>query len=69
MKSVISSNISHIGYDQLAKIMTVRFKNGGEYAYHGIDDAMHTNLMKAPSIGSFLHTHIKHHASKVIKIK
>lgn len=69
MKSVVSSNISAIGYDADGERLHVKFANGGEYVYHGIEPNDHERLLKAKSIGSHLHTHIKPKAAAVNKVE
>lgn len=65
---VQSSNILAVGHDPQANELHVKFKNGGEYVYHGVDAAQHTELMAAPSVGSHLHGVIKPHAAGVKKV-
>jgi hypothetical protein len=66
-KSVKSSNIDAVGHDPETNTLHVRFKNGGTYAYQGVDAEKHSALMSADSVGAFLHAHIKgkHAHSKV----
>lgn len=58
-KSVKSSNVAAIAHDPETNTLHVRFKNGGTYAYQGVDAEKHAALMSADSVGSFLHAHIK----------
>lgn len=67
MVDVKSSNIDKVGYIPETKVLHVLFKNGGHYAYHGVDPELHEQLMKAPSVGSFIHNNIKgRHETKKI---
>jgi frataxin-like iron-binding protein CyaY len=59
MSPVKSSNIESVGYDAEGSRLHVKFKNGGEYIYHGIEPAQHAELMAADSAGSHLHKVIK----------
>lgn len=59
MQEVKSSTISHIGYDENAKKLMVRFKSGGEYHYMDVPKETHESLMKAESPGKFLNANVK----------
>ena len=59
MTPVESSNIREIGHDADTNTLAVRFKNGGLYNYAGVDADKHTALMKADSVGAFIHANIK----------
>ena len=59
MQEVISSNISHVGYDEENKILKIRFKQGGEYHYFGVPKEVHTQLLTAQSLGTYLNRNIK----------
>jgi hypothetical protein len=52
MQEVISSNISHVGYDEETKTLKVRFKAGGEYHYFDVPSDAHQQLLSAKSIGA-----------------
>lgn len=65
MTPVKSSNVESVGFDHDGSRLHVRFKNGGEYVYHGIEPAQHAELMQAESIGSHLHNVIKAKAASV----
>jgi KTSC domain len=58
-KSIVSSNLSSIGYDLPSSILEVEFKNGSIYQYLGVPENVYKKLMTAPSIGSYLNKHIK----------
>lgn len=59
MKPVKSSNISAIGFDAENKALHVSFRNGTSYIYHDVDAEKHAALMKADSVGSHFHAHIR----------
>lgn len=59
MKSVSSSNIESIGYDEQNQIVYVRFLNGTLYCYNGVPIHDFEGLLNAPSIGSYLHRNYK----------
>lgn len=56
---VKSSNIEEVGYDPVTKTLAVKFKNGGLYHYADVGPEVHAELVKADSIGGFLHSHVK----------
>lgn len=60
MVPVESSNISHIGYDNRAQELHVRFKDGATHAYAKVPAAVHISLMAAESIGAHFHAHVRH---------
>lgn len=57
MSPVKSGQISEIGHD--GDTLSVKFKSGGTYHYHGISAAEFDKLRHAESLGSYLHKHIK----------
>ena len=59
MKSVRSSTIDSVGYDEPTKTMKVKFKSGGTYSYAGVPKDEHDRLVTASSVGSHFHKHIK----------
>lgn len=56
---VESGNVAAIGHDPDTNTLEVEFRNGGVYTYHGVDADKHAALMKADSVGGFLHANIK----------
>ena len=58
-KSIVSSNLSSIGYDLPSSILEVEFKNGSIYQYLGVPENVYKKLVTSPSIGSYLNKHIK----------
>lgn len=56
---VKSTEIALIGYDPSKELLEVTFRRGGVYRYRGIPAALHEQLMKAPSIGTFFSEQIK----------
>ena len=57
MTSVVSSNISSIGYEN--GILYVSFNSGGLYMYSGVPESVYRGLMSASSHGEYLHRHVK----------
>ena len=59
-KSVISSDLRSVGYDQQALVLELEFHKGGEvYRYFEVPVAVHAALMAAPSKGEYFNAHIK----------
>lgn len=54
-----SSQVESHGYDPVTQTLAVKFKNGGVYHYHNVPPAMQHDMLKSPSIGSFLHSNVK----------
>lgn len=69
MKEVISNNISHIGYDENARVLKVRFKQGGEYHYSDVPPEVYVNLLTAESIGSHFAKNIRKAGYKFVKVE
>lgn len=64
MQPVESSNIGAIGYDPDTLTMHIEFrgKNGKPprlYEYQGVSPVQHAALLKADSVGSHFHAHIR----------
>lgn len=58
-QSVISSNLSSVGYDALTATLEVAFRSGGIYQYFGVPLSTHAGLMSAASKGRYLRHWIK----------
>lgn len=56
---VDSSNVRSVGHDPETNRLHVEFKNGSVYEYAGVPASEHQALKNAPSVGSYLHQHIK----------
>ena len=59
MRSVFSSMVSRIGYDEDAGELHVVFANGRHAVYHDVTATDARQVLGAPSIGSALHDTIK----------
>ncbi len=55
----VSGTIAATGYDPERRTLTVKFKSGGTYEYAAVPQEKYDRLMAAPSLGAYLHTHIK----------
>lgn len=54
-----SSTIDHSEYDQLKRVLTVKFHSGSSYEYHGVPMMVANEFQKAKSSGSFFHSNIR----------
>lgn len=59
MHPVSSSNVAEIGYDEINRIVFVRFLNGSLYKYNDVPAIEYEALRDAPSIGSYLNRNFK----------
>jgi hypothetical protein len=57
-KPVTSSNIVSAGFCPERKVIDVEFKSG-VYRYHDCDQALFDSLLKAESVGKFVHANLK----------
>ena len=57
MIPVSSSNLAYVGYD--GSTLRSQFRSGGVYDYMGVPENIYTNLMNAPSKGSYHAAFIK----------
>lgn len=66
-KPVKSSNLKSVGYDPTSKTLEVEFQGGAVHQYAGVPPEKHAALMKAKSVGSHFHKHIRdRHKSKAV---
>jgi len=56
---VSSSNLASVGYDSGSSTLEIEFNGGGVYQYYDVPEHVHTDLMGAGSLGSYLHHNIK----------
>jgi len=59
MKSVESSNLSSVGYNEETSELFVQFKNGGIYMYKDVPANVHAELISAESVGKYFNAHVK----------
>ena len=57
--TVVSSNISSVGYDLQGRILEIEFLNGSIYRYFHVSEGVYRGLMSAPSHGQYFDTYIK----------
>jgi hypothetical protein len=58
-QTVVSSNISSVGYDSTLATLEVTFKSGRSYRYTGVPAQVHVQFLAAGSHGKYFHTHIR----------
>jgi len=58
-KSVFSSMIDEISYDETRKVMAVKFSKGGLYEYEGVSEDVAAALASAPSVGQMFLSDIR----------
>lgn len=54
-----SSMIDRIGYDDDARILSISFRGGGKYLYHGVPAGIFDAFCQALSAGTFFNERIK----------
>ena len=59
MKSVASSNVGSIGYNEDTQELYVRFLNNSLYVYKNVPKIEFEGLENAPSIGSYIHRNLR----------
>lgn len=58
-KSVTSSNIASIGYDEASSTLEIEFLNNSIYQYFDVPQHIYKELMQADSHGKYLAQNIK----------
>lgn len=58
-KTVDSSNVQRIAYDEGTCTLAVTFHNGGLYSYDHVDMEVFTDMQHAESVGKFLNAKVK----------
>lgn len=54
-----SSHIASSSYDPAENTLTITFRDGRSYAYHGMSSIEHQAFMQAPSAGQHFRRHIR----------
>jgi hypothetical protein len=60
---VSSSNIRSVGYNLLMTLLEIEFHGGRVYQYYGVPESHYTELMAAPSKGTYFAQFIKNNFS------
>jgi hypothetical protein len=58
-RSVTSSQIASVGYDEASATLEIEFVHGGVYQYSGVPREVHAGLMAAGSHGMYFDIHVK----------
>ena len=58
LKPVQSEMLRLVGYDSKRHILEVMFNTGDRYRYKGVPPAKYEEMMKAESIGQYMHKNI-----------
>ena len=58
-KSVYSSNVSEVAYDEETKELTITWTRGKRSIYSGVPEELAIDLSNAPSVGGMLNSEIK----------
>ena len=58
-KSVFSSNVQEVGYDDESGSLLITWNTGKRSAYAGVPEDLAVQVSKAASVGSFLNSDIK----------
>jgi hypothetical protein len=56
---VSSSNVASVGYDPNSMTLEVEFKDGSVYQYFDVPETVYQELMRASSVGEFMHANIR----------
>ena len=56
---VSSSNVASVGYDPNSMTLEVEFKDGSIYQYFDVPETVYQELMRASSVGEFIHANIR----------
>ncbi|WP_214464552.1 KTSC domain-containing protein [Levilactobacillus brevis] len=59
--SVVSSDLSAVGYEPSTQQLEIVFHSGGVYLYSGVSPSEYQGLMSAGSKGRYFHAFIKRH--------
>jgi hypothetical protein len=57
--NVQSSSLDAVGYEDAASTLGARFKNGTEYEYYGVPEAVFAGILSAPSAGRYFDQYVK----------
>lgn len=59
MRTMQSSNLNTVDYDQMRQQLTVQFVNGAIYVYSGVPFSEYWNLVQSASPGGYFDSKIK----------
>ena len=58
-KSVESSNLRSVGYDEFLLVLEIEFKSGAVYRYYGVPSEVHDELINSESVGKYFNANVK----------
>ena len=58
-KPVTSTAVSSVGYDERSSMLEVEFESGAVYDYFDVPPKVYHDLLKAPSVGSFVSRQVR----------
>ena len=58
-RSVESSNLKSVGYDEFLLVLEIEFKSGAVYRYYGVPAEVHDELINAESVGKYFNANVK----------
>ena len=58
-KSVESSNLRSVGYDEFLLVLEIEFNSGAVYRYYGVPSEVHDELINAESVGKYFNANVK----------
>jgi hypothetical protein len=56
---VNSSSIRSVGYDAVLRLLEIEFHSGNIYQYYSVPESCYSELMSAPSKGTYFTQHIR----------
>lgn len=56
---VNSSDAASVGYESSTMTLEIEFNSGSIYQYFDVPETIYQDLMRASSVGRFIHTNIK----------
>lgn len=59
MNLVQSTNVGKVGYEPDSRTMTVEYRNGMVYSYHGVPQEIYNSAKDSESIGSYISRNVK----------
>lgn len=66
--TVVSSNISSIGYDSQSRTLEIEFVDGSIYRYFAVPEGLYRGLLSAPSHGQYFDVYIKKGGYSYMKV-
>ncbi len=58
-KTVWSTSVRSVGYDESDQVLEIEFVSGGIYRYYGVPREVYQRMLEAPSKGAYFLQHVK----------